>query len=114
MLHLGIADPAKDGKFQQIVQDPRSLRDADGSKTYVGKIFVQADIHLPMDLQKPDSYAIHFWCHCLPVTVPDARSRMVDEWLIARRFQFPQEHRPADDLGSSVIYDDPECFQGSR
>ena len=57
-------------------------------KTYVGKIFVQADIHLPMDLQKPDSYAIHFWCHCLPVTVPDARSRMVDEWLIARRSNF--------------------------
>ena len=88
MLHLGIADPAKDGKFQQIVQDPRSLRDADGSKHMLEKFSVQADIHLPMDLQKPDSNAIHFWCHCLPVTVPDARSRMVDEWLIARRSNF--------------------------
>ena len=37
--------------------------------------------------------------------------RMVDR----ETFQFPQEHRPADDLGSSVIYDDPDLFraQGS-
>ena len=83
-------------------------------KTYVGKIFVQADIHLPMDLQKPDSYAIHFWCHCLPVTVPDARSRMVDEWLIARRSNFLKSTDLQTIWEVSVIYDDPECFQGSR
>lgn len=57
-------------------------------KTYVGKIFAQAGLQLPMAVLKPDSFAIHFWCHCLPVAVPDARSRKVDEWLIARRSNF--------------------------
>ena len=54
-------------------------------KTYVGKMFEQSKLSLPMQNQRPDSYAIHFWCHCLPVTVPEARCRMVDDWLLWRR-----------------------------
>lgn len=54
-------------------------------KTFVAKIFDQIQHKLPMDTQKPDSYALHFWCHCLPVKVPEARSRLVDEWFLARR-----------------------------
>ena len=57
-------------------------------KTFAVKVFEQAGLPFQMTTQKPDSYAIHFWGHCLPVQVSDARSRLVDEWLIARRSNY--------------------------